>query len=97
VCQITLYGGFLNANPSEATIVDAMRHLDHAIEVMGIEHVGLGTDFDGDGGIRGLASASELPNFTRELLRRRYSETDIRLIWGGNFLRVMQQVQSSRQ
>jgi len=97
VCQITLYGGFLNANPSEATIVDAMRHLDHAIEVMGIEHVGLGTDFDGDGGIRGLASASELPNFTRELLKRRYSEADIRLIWGGNFLRVMQQVQSSRQ
>jgi microsomal dipeptidase-like Zn-dependent dipeptidase len=60
---------------------------------MGIDHVGLGTDFDGDGGIRGLANSSELPNFTRQLLARRYSDADIQKIWGGNFLRVMQQVQ----
>jgi microsomal dipeptidase-like Zn-dependent dipeptidase len=92
VCQITLYNGFL-VKDGEATILDAMAHLEHAIQVMGIDHVGLGTDFDGDGGIRGLADASELTLFTRQLLQRRYSETDIQKIWGGNFLRVMQQVQ----
>ena len=93
VCQVTLYGGFLVSN-GEATILDAMSHLDHAVEVMGIDHVGLGTDFDGDGGVRGLADASELTNFTRQLLARRYSTADIQKLWGGNFLRVMQQVQS---
>lgn len=92
VCQVTLYQGFL-VNNGEATIHDAMHHLDHAIQVMGIDHVGLGTDFDGDGGICGLANASELTNFTRQLLARRYSPTDIQKIWGGNFLRVMRQVQ----
>ena len=93
VCQITLYHGFLRRD-GEATILDAMQHLDHAIRVMGIDHVGLGTDFDGDGGIRGLANSSELTNFTRQLLARRYNEEDIQKIWGGNFLRVMQQVQA---
>ena len=92
VCQITLYNGFLKKE-GQATILDAMQHLDHAIQVMGIDHVGLGTDFDGDGGICGLANSSELTNFTRQLLDRRYSEADIQKIWGGNFLRVMQQVQ----
>lgn len=92
VCQITLYNGFL-VKAGKATILDAMRHLDHAIQVMGIDHVGLGTDFDGDGGILGLADASELTLFTRQLLARRYSEVDIQKIWGGNFLRVMREVQ----
>ena len=93
VCQITLYPGFLTANPSEATIINAMAHLDHAIKVMGIDHVGLGSDFDGDGGVPGLADASEMTNFTRQLLARRYGEDDIQKIWGGNFLRVMAEVQ----
>jgi microsomal dipeptidase-like Zn-dependent dipeptidase len=93
VCQITLYPGFLSEKSAEATILTAMQHLDHAIDIMGIDHVGLGTDFDGDGGVPGLANASELTNFTRQLLLRRYSEADIQKIWGGNFLRVMQQVQ----
>ena len=92
VCQITLYHGFLKKD-GKATILDAMQHLDHAIQVMGIDHVGLGTDFDGDGGICGLANSSELTNFTRQLLARRYSDEVIQKIWGGNFLRVMQQVQ----
>jgi microsomal dipeptidase-like Zn-dependent dipeptidase len=92
VCQITLYNGFL-VKDGQATILDAMRHLDHAIQVMGIDHVGLGTDFDGDGGVPGLADASELTLFTRQLLARKYSEADIQKIWGGNFLRVMREVQ----
>ena len=93
VAQTTIYHGFLRSD-AEATILDVMAHLDHAIQIMGIDHVGLGTDFDGDGGVRGLADSSELLNFTRQLLRKRYSDEDIQKIWGGNFLRVMQQVQS---
>ena len=95
VAQTTIYHGFLKKD-SEATILDVMAHLDHAIDVMGIDHVGLGTDFDGDGGVRGLANSSELLNFTRQLLARRYSEQDIQKIWGGNFMRVMAQVQNSK-
>ena len=93
VCQITLYNGFLTTD-GKACIDDAMRHLDHAISIMGIDHVGLGTDFDGDGGVPGLANASELINFTKAMLRRRYSEDDMAKIWGGNWLRVMRTVQN---
>ena len=92
VAQVTLYSGFLKGE-GMATIKDAIKHLNHMVNVMGIEHVGIGTDFDGDGGIIGCASASELINFTRCLLKERYSEEDIRRIWGGNFLRVMEEVQ----
>lgn len=95
VAHITLYHGFQRNDSQEATVMDAIAHLEHAISVMGIEHVGLGTDFDGDGGIRGLADSSELINFTLHLLRRRYSERDIARIWGGNWLRVMAQVQNN--
>lgn len=95
VAQTTLYSGFLKKD-GEATIIDAIEHLEHAIKIMGIDHVGLGTDFDGDGGVKGLADSSELINFTRQLLARRYSERDIQKIWGGNFLRVMGQVQKVR-
>ena len=95
VAQTTIYNGFLKKD-GEATILDVIAHLEHAIQVMGIDHVGLGTDFDGDGGVRGLACSSELIQFTRQLLARRYSEQDIQKIWGGNFLRVMEEVQGKR-
>lgn len=95
VAHITLFHGFLKKE-GEATILDAVAHLEHAIDVMGIEHVGVGTDFDGDGTVRGMADASEMINFTLQLLRRKYSERDIARIWGGNWLRVMAQVQASR-
>lgn len=96
VMQVTLYNGFL-VKAGEATILDAIAHLEHAISVMGIDHVGIGTDFDGDGGIRGLRNSSELLQFTRQLLARRYAENDIQKIWGGNFLRVMTQVQKDKR
>ena len=95
VMQVTMYNGFL-VKDGEATVLDALRHLEHAIEVMGIDHVGIGTDFDGDGGVRGMANAAELINFTRLLLSRQFSEQNIEKIWGGNFLRVMSQVQSKK-
>ena len=96
VAHVTLYHGFLRKE-GEATVLDAIAHLEHAIKVMGIDHVGLGTDFDGDGGVRGLADSSEMINFTLHLLRRKYSERDIEKIWGGNWLRVMAQVQAARK
>lgn len=92
VVQICLYGGFLQSD-RPATICDAIEHLHHAVNIMGIDHVGIGTDFDGDGGIIGCNDSSELINFTRHLLMERYSEQDIRKIWGGNFLRVMEKTQ----
>ena len=95
VAQTTIYNGFLRRD-GKATILDVMAHLEHAIDVMGIDHVGLGTDFDGDGGVCGIADSSELINFTRQLLARRFSEQDIQKIWGGNFLRVMREVQALR-
>ena len=94
VAQTTLYPGFL-CKSGEASVLDAVAHLEHAIDVMGIDHVGIGTDFDGDGGVRGMADASEALNFTRHLLRKRFSKDDLWKIWGGNFLRVMKMVQQS--
>ena len=92
VAQVTLYNGFLRTD-GNATVIDAIDHLNHMVNIMGIDHVGIGTDFDGDGGVPGCASASELINFTRHLLKERYSESDIAKIWGGNFIRVMKEVQ----
>jgi microsomal dipeptidase-like Zn-dependent dipeptidase/gamma-glutamyl-gamma-aminobutyrate hydrolase PuuD len=91
VAQVTMYNGFLRTD-GQATILDAVEHLNHMVNVMGIEHVGIGTDFDGDGGVPGMANASEVINFTRRLLQERYTEEQIQMIWGGNFLRVMEQV-----
>jgi len=88
VMQITLYHGFLR-DPGEASIIDAIEHLNHAIDVMGVDHVGLGSDFDGDGGVAGIADASEMINFTIKLLEQRFSHSDIRKIWGENWLRVI--------
>lgn len=93
VAHITLYHGFLRT-AGEASILDVMDHLEHAISIMGIDHVGIGTDFDGDGGVNGMADSSEIINFTRMLLRRRYSQQDIARIWGGNWLRVMNEIKA---
>ena len=92
VAQITLYPGFLRKS-GEASILDAVAHLEHAVSIMGIDHVGIGTDFDGDGGVTGFNHSGEAINFTLHLLRRKFSERDIQKIWGGNWLRVMTNVQ----
>jgi len=76
-----------------AAVADAVDHIDHMVNLIGIEHIGIGTDFDGGGGLEGCQDASEVGNVTAELLRRGYSKNDIRKIWGGNFMRVMSQVQ----
>lgn len=94
VVQVTMYSGFLRSD-REATLYDFLHHLCHAIEVAGIDHVGIGTDFDGDGKVIGCSDASQLRNVTRELLRKGFTVEEIEKIWGGNWLRVMQQVQSA--
>jgi membrane dipeptidase len=72
-----------------ATLDDFVKHVVHAIEVAGIDHVGIGTDFDGGGRLAGLQDAGDYPKITLALLRRGYSEADIAKIWGGNTLRVL--------
>lgn len=94
VMQLTLYHGFLRSDDRQATILDFIDHLNHAIDIMGVEHVGIGTDFDGDGGVCGLADSSEMIQLTMHLLRRRFSKRDIQMIWGGSWLRLMDKVQS---
>jgi membrane dipeptidase len=61
--------------------------------VIGIDYVGIGTDFDGGGGVDGCRSASDIKNITIELLRRGYSKSDIKKIWGGNLMRVFRKVE----
>ena len=94
VAQVCFYDGFLRKEGG-ATIDDAVRHIVHMVNVAGIDHVGIGTDFDGDGGVIGCADASEIISLTRKLRVAGFSEQDIEKLWGGNFLRVMRIVQTS--
>jgi membrane dipeptidase len=77
-----------------ANVADFIDHIDHIVKVVGIDHVGIGTDFDGGGELIGLRDVSQMPNITRELLRRGYSKKDIGKIWGLNFLRVFREVET---
>jgi membrane dipeptidase len=72
-----------------ASVSDVVDHIDHIVEVAGINHVGIGTDFDGGGGVDGCFDVSEMGNITLELVKRGYSKNEIRKIWGGNLMRVM--------
>lgn len=78
-----------------ASICDAVEHLDHMIKVAGIDHVGIGTDFDGGGGLQGCRGDNDLINLTIKMIEKGYTEEDLRKIWGGNLLRVMKQVQEA--
>ncbi len=93
VAQVCLVDEFLVKNPKEACLSDFMNHLLHVIEVAGIDHVGIGSDFDGGGGVRGCDGDNDLINITVCLLEKGYGEEDIAKIWGGNFMRVMREVQ----
>jgi membrane dipeptidase len=76
-----------------ATVKDVVDHIDHVVQVIGVDYVGIGTDFDGGGGVDGCRDASQMKNITIELLRRGYSKSDITKIWGGNVMRVLQKVE----
>lgn len=80
--------------PKMATIADAVDHIDHVVKLIGIDHVGIGSDFDGGGGLADLREASDMGKVTDELVKRGYSKEQIRKIWGGNFMRVMREAQA---
>jgi len=82
----------ITAMAPEANVSNFVDHIDHAVKIAGIDHVGIASDFDGGGGIAGWQNASETQNVTAELVKRGYSEDDIAKIWGGNLLRVMERV-----
>jgi membrane dipeptidase len=82
------------ADPA-ATVADFVDHIDYAVRLLGIDHVGIASDFDGGGGVTGWQDASETFNVTLELTQRGYTELEIEKLWGGNLLRVMDQVQST--
>jgi membrane dipeptidase len=85
----------LRASMNDITISTLADHIDHAVQVAGIDHVGIASDFDGGGGVGGWDDASTTPAVTAELIRRGYSESDIAKIWGGNLLRVMRAVEAA--
>jgi membrane dipeptidase len=85
-------------NPEDMPgVKELVDHIDHVKNLVGVDFVGIGSDFDGGGGLRDCADVSQFPNITIELLRRGYTEKEIRKIWGGNLLRVFRQVEKVAQ
>ncbi|MFT4511537.1 MAG: membrane dipeptidase [Planctomycetota bacterium] len=84
----------LNKLYPQANVSDYADHIEHIINIAGINHVGIGSDFDGGGGITGWSNASESRNVTRELLFRGHTEADVQKIWSGNLLRVLRAVEA---
>lgn len=97
VAQIVAFNGYLKCRtgPSDrrATVGDLVDHIDYAVKLIGLDHVGISSDFDGGGGVEGWSNASETLNVTIELVRRGYTEEQIGKLWGGNLLRVMERVE----
>ena len=104
IVDVTPFNNYLRRVPPEldaqaraqlprATVSDLVDHIDYIVKRIGIDHVGIGTDFNHGAGIQGFDDESEAPNITRELVRRGYSEAQIAKIWGGNFLRVFRRVE----
>jgi membrane dipeptidase len=92
VVQIVGFDAYIG-NDTGSTVTDLVDHIDYAVKLIGVEHVGISSDFGGGGGIVGWADASETPNITAELVARGYSERDIDMIWSGNLLRVWREVE----
>ena len=82
-----MYSGFLKKG-GNATVLDAVRHIMHMIDVMGVEHVGIGSDFDGGGGLLGLEDASWIISLTERLIAEGLTDEQLSLVWGRNFLNV---------
>jgi microsomal dipeptidase-like Zn-dependent dipeptidase/gamma-glutamyl-gamma-aminobutyrate hydrolase PuuD len=93
VC-VCLYSGFIKKGCKQATLSDAIAHINHIAALVGTNHIGIGSDFDGGGQLIGCRASNELINITTRLLREGYSHDDIRKIWSGNILRVMESAQA---
>ena len=95
VVQTTALGAFLtDRKDPPPNLDDFMDHIDYMVKKIGIDHVGISSDFDGGGGIVGWNDASETMNVTYALRERGYSESEIEKLWGGNLLRVLDEVQA---
>ena len=99
LAQITIVSNFLRpkARAMDLTVEDIVDHVDYAVKRMGVDHVGIGTDFDGGGGVRGFMNAAQTPNLTAALAKRGYGREEIAKIWGGNFLRLMRKAEDVAQ
>ncbi|MFW5815780.1 MAG: membrane dipeptidase, partial [Wenzhouxiangella sp.] len=80
----------------DVTLAQFVDHIDYAVDLIGIDHVGIVSDFDGGGGVQGWDDASETVNVTRELLRRGYEDDQIRALWGSNVLRILRAAEAAR-
>ncbi len=96
--QVTMVSNFLRpkARAAALTVADIADHIDYAVRRIGVEHVGIGTDFDGGGRVSDFMNAAQAPNLTAELFRRGYGRAAVAQIWGGNFLRVLRQAEAAR-
>ncbi len=101
VVQIVAFNGYVKCPPRDsipgqprprATVKDFVDHIDYAVKLIGLDHVGISSDFDGGGGVEDWSNASETFNVTLELVRRGYTEEQIGKLWSGNLLRVMEEV-----
>lgn len=98
VIQITIVSSFLRAKArtGDVGVADIANHIDYVVNRVGIDHVGIGTDFDGGGEVRDFRTIAQAPNLTAELVRRGYGREEIAQIWGGNFLRVLRAAEAAR-
>jgi membrane dipeptidase len=98
LAQITAVPAFLKRVPegqtNPASVEDMADHVDHAVMRIGIEHVGLSSDFDGGGGVQGWQNAAETPGLTAALLRRGYGPRELGLLWSGNFIRLLRKAEA---
>ena len=96
LAQITMVSNFLrpNARARELTVADIADHIDYAVRKIGVDHVGIGSDFDGGGGVSDFSNATQSPRLTRELARRGYGREELGKIWGGNFLRLLRKAEA---
>jgi len=97
--QVTIVSNFLRpkARAVDLSVADIADHVDYAVNKIGVDHVGIGTDFDGGGGVRGFMNASHAPHLTRELAKRGYDRSALKKIWGGNFLWLLRQAEAARK
>lgn len=94
VVQIVAVDEFLNEGRGTASVNELLDHIDYVVDLIGVEHVGISSDFDGGGGIAGWDNADETINITLGLLRRGYSEEEITMIWSSNVLRILEEAEN---
>lgn len=89
VIQVCIFASYMSSDRTKTSIDDVVAHIDHCVKVAGIDHVGIGSDFDGGGGVLGCRGSNDMIRITVKLLEKGYTEPEIKKIWGGNFFRVM--------